>query len=70
MEQVVRKSKTLEAHEAARIQKRLRVYGSKRELSRATGLSVQTIYNILKKRSGLVESVEAIQRYFAPEAAA
>jgi hypothetical protein len=70
MTQVTRLSKHLTKHELSLLKKALKPYGAKTELSRATGLSVQTIFNIMKKRRGLAESIDAILNYTTVKAAA
>jgi hypothetical protein len=60
-----RKTKRLNRKELAIWKTELSEYGAKTEVFRHTGVSVQTTRNILKNGRGLVENVEAIQKYFA-----
>lgn len=65
-----RKAKKVSKANLTNWKKALEPYGAKAELSRKTGISVQTLRNILDTGSGLVENVEKIEAFFPGQNAA
>jgi hypothetical protein len=59
------KREKLSAKERARLKRAFRKHGSKTDFEKATGISRQTLINVLKNGSGLRKTLDKIREYIS-----